>query len=532
MKRRTLTEPASPGSAWTTTILTTIAAILVRLWFPRAWGELYAPASAFYEGDARAYLNYAAHLVKGIPFDNGIPFHPPGWPFVLSLFFRLEGFNPLDGLPADQATIKAFVAVLSGISVGLTTFVAGRVFGRGAMLVAALLGIFSFAHVVQGSVPNADALYGLLIMLVMLLTLRWSESLARLKPGATREVRRSRGLAGILGVVSGFATLVRPEFAVCAVLLMLGRIRWVRLKPDSTTRISDVAAWTAAFILILTPTTVWHWQSIAAFNATRADRLPGPLPRFAPVTSYGAFNFANANHERAPGGFNFDSPALRPQTPEEEKQFDEGYLDLAQPSVYNVYVHGYSIGLQWMAGHPAAALALLGRKAMITSDVFAHGYLQTNLGSSVDGLRRPVDEVDPTARWLWPAHVALVLWGAWLLTRRRGPDGQRLRWMIFPPLASLAASSLVFYGYVRLGAAYLPVFWILQGVAIAAIASRVPLPQWAKTRSGVFAAAIAIALLVSEAIGLTLRHAVVLDGSTAPDGSLVQDATVMIRKAP
>jgi hypothetical protein len=498
---------------WSIVVLATIAAILVRLWFPRAWGELYAPASVFYEGDARAYLDYAAHLVKGIPFDNGIPFHPPGWPFVLSLFFRLEGFNPLDGLPADQAAIKAFVAVLSGISVGLTTFVAGRLFGRGAMLSAAVVGVFSFAHVVQGSVPNADALYGLLMMAGVVLTWRWISAAP------------SPGLAATVGALAGLATLVRPEFALCAILFGVARLR------SASRRWSELGAYTIAFALTLAPTTVWHWQSISAFNETRADRLPGPLPRFAPVTSYGAFNFANANHERAPGGFNFDSPALRPQTPEEEKQFDEGYLDLALPSVYNVYVHGYGIGLRWMMGHPGAALALIGRKAIITSGAFAHGYLQTNLGASLDGIRRPVDEMDPSARWLWLVHVGLVLWGGWMLTRARGATGQRLRWVIFSPLASLAASSLLFYGYVRLGAAYLPVFWMLQAIAIAKIASRLPQPTWMQRRPGFLVFMLGLALLISEGIGARVRHTVVLAGATAPDGSLVQDATVVITRA-
>lgn len=513
---------ASNAETWTTVVLTAIGAILVRHWFPRAWGELYSPASAFYEGDARAYLNYAAHLVKGIPFDNGVPFHPPGWPFVLSLFFRLAGFNPIDGVPVDQRAVKGFVAMISGLSVGLTALVAARVWGRGAMLAAALLGTFSFAHVVQGSVPNADALYGLLLVATVLLAWRWISG------------EPSPRLGAMLGALTGFATLVRPEFALCAVLFGIATMRSGPRRDRANVwsdKVRGLSAYAIAFVLTLTPTTIWHWQSISTFNDTRADRLPGPLPRFAPVTSYGAFNFANANHERAPGGFNFDSPALRPQTPEEERQFDEGYLDLALPSVYDVYVHGYSIGARWMANHPGAALALLGRKAAITSGVFAHGYLQTNVGSSLDGIRRTVDEVDPSARWLLPVHMGLVLWGAWLVVRRRGPEAQRRRWVLFAPLASLGAASLLFYGYVRLGAAYLPIFWILQAIAIAAIASRLPVPHVARTRTSLLLLAFSICLLTVEAIGATARRTVVLEGSTAPDGSLVQDATVIVKRS-
>ena len=61
-------------------------------------------------------------------------------------------------------------------------------------------------------------------------------------------------------------------------------------------------------LLALVPTTILNWRSIDEFNRTRASSYAWAAARFAPITSYGAFNFANANHERADGGFNWDLP--------------------------------------------------------------------------------------------------------------------------------------------------------------------------------------------------------------------------------
>lgn len=509
---------------WICALATTVAATLVRLWFPRAWGEADAPASAFYYGDARAFLGFAAHLVAGMPFDNGVPFHPPGWPLVLALFYKVMGFDPLNDQPLDPAAVKAFVAVLSGLTVGLTAVVAARVAGRGAMLAAALVGTFHFGHVVQGTVPNSEALYGLLLVLVLLVGNAWYR----------RASPRTLPLAFATGALAGFAALVRAEFMLGALLLVIGAWRRAprpsarasepQMNADQRGPAGELALFAMGFLLFLGPSTVWHWRDISAFNETRGHKLPGPLPRFAPVTSYGAFNFANANHENADGGFNFDLPALLPQTPEEERQFDEGQLDLAFPRVYDVYVHGYAIGLSWIFSRPADAVRLFWRKAVITSGAFAHGYLQTNFPAGVEGTRRRVDEIDPDRRWLWPVHVLLILIGAFLLRKNEH------RWLLVAPLVTLTASALLFFGYVRLGVVYLPVFWIFQATALARLADGAPWPASVRRRAPVLALAVGLALLASEARGLRLSRAVALDGSIRADGTIAQDDTVIVRR--
>src|SRR5688572_26726005 len=105
-RRRGSPEVARPTGRWVIPLWiagTMVAATLERWWFPRAWDEAGQLASRFYFGDARAYLSYAVALVDGETFDNGVPFHPPGWPFVLSAVFRaLGGFSDS---PPDPLTI-------------------------------------------------------------------------------------------------------------------------------------------------------------------------------------------------------------------------------------------------------------------------------------------------------------------------------------------------------------------------------------------------------------------------------------------
>ena len=125
----------------------------------------------------------------------------------------------------------------------------------------------------------------------------------------------------------------------------------------------------AAVAVALLPTTIWHWRSLTAFNAAQRATVAGPLPRFAPVTSYGPFNFAMANHPDADGGPNRDHPMLDACNPETDVRLSAGELDLACPQVYDLYVHGYAIGARWLLGHPIDALALMRRKAAYTVGV-------------------------------------------------------------------------------------------------------------------------------------------------------------------
>jgi hypothetical protein len=525
-------------------VLTTIAAFLMRAGFPYVWHEASAPASVFYQGDTRAFLAYAAALVAGRPFDNGIPFHPPGWPFVLSLFYRLLGYSPLTGHPISPEAIKLFVAVLSALSVGLATLLAGELAGTGAMLAVGLLGTFHFGHIVEGTVPNSEALYGLLLVMALLLAWRWMASQSRGDGGEGVAGRRAAIWALALGAVSGVATLVRAEFGLCAALLgVIGvwlpsessrgdakdvaRSRGARGGTGERVRnrLPRLAAFALGIGVVMLPSTIAHWRSLSAFNAEHQTAFPGPLPTFAPVTSYGAFNFAMGNHANADGGPNRDHPLLSTCPPEQAAQLAGGQLDLSCPAIYDLFVHGYRIGLTWIAENPGRAAALLARKASMTAGVLALGYFDNDFPAGVDGTRRRVDLLDPASRLLWPIHLALILAGIFLLRHR-----PRVLLLLAAPLVTLTASALMFYGYVRLGAAYLPVLWIFEGAALAALAARLVRHPRIRPLAPALVLTAGLVILALQALTAAWPHSVTLDGPRGAGGEIIQDETVTISR--
>ncbi len=429
-----------------------------------------------------------------------MPFHPVGWPLVLSLLFRTVGWS--SDVPPDPAILKHVAAMISGVSVGLAALLAYVLGGRRVMIVTSLLGIFHFGHMVQAAAPNSEPLYGLLVIVVSL--------------GALRT--QTKGW--LLGALAGFTSLIRAEFLLCAALLPI----WLAFDRTEGRHHRRVALYTCGLLLALLPTTILNWRSIDEFNRTRSESMPGPLPRFAPITSYGAFSFANANHERADGGFNWDLPSLAPPDDEAAGLLEEGQLDLARPAAYRAYVDGYSIGAAWLVSHPADAIRLLGKKLAILLSVFDYGYLLDNVPVAVRGTRRPVDQIDLETSWLTFVHAALVVIGLGIAATRRSTR------VLLLPVITLLASSLLFFGYVRLGVAYLPVLWILQALAITRVLDRIPVgPRWHR-RAEFAAAGLVMVLLFADQSAVSRPRAVTIDGFVDEEGRLVEDQRMEIER--
>lgn len=512
-RRRGSAAVTQPDSRWLVPVWiggVTVAATIERWWFPRAWDEAGLAASRFYSGDARAYLSYAAALAGGETFDNGVPFHPPGWPLVLSLVFRALGWSA--DSPLDALTIKHVVAILSGVSVGLSALLALALAGRAAMVIVSFLGTFHFGHMVQAASPNSEPLYGFLLVGVLLCGF-WC-----------MRTQSHVGFSLGWGVLAGFTILVRAEFAFCVALLA---IAGVTLGARPARR--PVACFLMGVVLALVPTTIVNWKNLDDFNRTREGRMPGPLPRFAPVTGYGAFNFANANHSAARGGFNFDLPSLlppdgddNPANPELADMTEAGLLDLSRPVVYRAYVDGYQMGLAWLALHPAQAVTLLQSKLSITTSMFDYGYFIDNRPVAVRGTRRPVDQIDLGTSWLTFVHLGLALFGAVLACR----SGWSI--LLLAPVLTMLASSALFFGYVRLGVAYLPVVWILQAMAIGWLLRRIPVSEAVQRRGLLAAAALGVMLLLHEAAASGDQRVLMIDGMVDESGQLVDDQALEI----
>jgi hypothetical protein len=496
----------TPGVRAAYCALTAVAATVERCVFSRAWGESASLTSAFYYGDAPRFVEYAKAILERRVFDNGIPFHPPGWPLLLAGFLQLTDAGRAGGVVVPVAAVKLLIACLSGLTVGLSTLLAYEIAGVGAMLAVSFLGVFHFGHIVEGAVANSESLYGLCLIATLWAAWRWLQTTSEWKP------------ATLAGIAAGCATLVRAEFLSCVVVV--GLVAWRSKKASE-----GVLAFALAICVVLAPSTIWHWRTLTAFNASHAVRVAGPLPRFAPVTSYGPFNFAMANHPDADGGPNRDHPMLDQCNHETDIRLSAGQLDLECPAVYDLYVHGYTIGARWALENPGDALALAGRKLGDTIGFLADGYFFDNLGAGIDGTRRRVDMVDPSSDWLVPLHLGLLLWGAIVLWPR--PLSRRL---LAAPTVALVASTLMFYGYVRLGVAYLPALWIVEGAAVAAITGKLASRRGVSAKQLAVAAAALALLVAAEAVRSRDTRSVVLVGVTMPNGAVVQDETLDIRR--
>jgi hypothetical protein len=498
---------------WAFCLITACVATAMRLCFPIAWGERDSLASAFLAGDAHAYHAYAAHVVAGRRFDNGVPFHPPGWAFVLAAVFRVAAFDPLNGSPASPTMLKAFVATLSGLTVALAALLANRVAGRGAMLATGAWGSVSFGHMALGTVPSNETLYGLAVVVVLLVALRLRDQTS---PEATR--LSAYGVAVLLGLTAGAAALVRAEFLASCVLI--GAWLWWTRKGAMPLRI--MSAYVLGLLVALGPAAAANWRSISAFNERNAAKLPGPLPRLAPVTSYGAFNFAIANHQESDGGPNNDHPLLEAASRQEKDLLAEGGLNLAAPSVHRLYVDGYRIGASWMVRNPGDAAALLIEKGRRALGALAHGVLYDNFPAGIDGTRRRVDLVDPDSRVLLPVSLALLAAGMWMLR------GRAATWPLYAALTTLALSTFGFFGYVRLTAAYLPVVLVFQSAAVSAFAATLPMPRVVRRRPGLAVVVLMITLVAVSIGSLSVRRALEMDGPRNFDGQVIGDETVRI----
>lgn len=82
----------------------------------------------------------------------------------------------------------------------------------------------------------------------------------------------------------------------------------------------------------------------------------------------------------------------------------------------------------------------------------------------------------------------------------------------------------------RLGVAYLPALWILEGAALAALIGRMAKRRVVSNETIVVAMALLAALVGIEGMRARSTHTVVLEGVRTPGGVLVQDETVEIHR--
>lgn len=465
--------------------------------------------SPWYDGDTSRFLQWARAIVTGATYDSGLPFHPPLMAGVLAFF---DGAVRAGSFPF----LKGLFGAVSALSVPLVYLIGRRLAGETAAIVAALLSAASFSQIVLGTALNVEALYLPLLLGSLLLVLVARDS----------GKRRHWVAAGLL---SGLATLGRAEHLPLAALVAVWAVAVPARNPDGgeppgpaateptergahrplRARLLPAALLLGSCIAMLLPWGIRNFVAIGRWNEAHPE---AQLSRFVLVTSYGPFNFALANHAAATGRF---EPTLPDGSPVPG-------IDLTNPTHLELYRAGYRSGLDFLLGEPAAAARLAGRKLALFAGGFSHGLLGRNWPAGLDGVRAPVDLWVPDRRWL--AVPWILLGGAGLALA-----ALRQRWvagLLGLVVAHRLLLAVAFFGYARGGALLVPLAALGIGVLVEAALPARGGPRVPRVAAGA-AALLLLVQLVLSASPVTLAAS----GAAGPDGRLIPEAEVRIRRA-
>lgn len=483
----------------------TLLAWVHRLVFLRSNRDFTWPYTFFYEGDSETFYGYARALLEGRLYDEGIPFHPPGFAWFLAAVHTLLGAGEA-GARVPHVAVKSVMALLGSLAIGLLYLLVRPYLGRTVALIAALLGVYHFGLYVLSIAPVTESLYLVLLLLALLIwTRRFDHPLAvEVKPGGALW-----SLA--LGLLLGALALTRAEGALVAVLLIgIGLLGFRKngLRPWALVALGGV--------LIVTPWTIRNAVRMQAVN----EQYAADLPAFVPLTLYGPINLALANNPMADGSFSRAWLSSQAQNPG---------LDLRDPQHVEFILHGDRMAWEWTRDNPADFVRLVGRKWKLVSEAWTLGWTQWNWPGGLTGKRRPVDVFVPGSKVGYWIGAPLALLGLALCLRKPG-EPRRWAWVVLLMTAAVLVATGLFFGYVRLGLLVLP-FWLtfVSAALVWLISLLSPLPSDPPRRLWQALAAIAAVLLVLEIWGITLHRNFRATGVNVPGRSyLDRDAPIYL----
>jgi hypothetical protein len=517
----------------------TLLAWLHRLLFLASNRDRPWPFTIFYEGDAETYFRFARTLLAGKVYDNGVPYHPPGFALLLAGVHSLLGAGSVEARIPHLAT-KATLALFASLAVGLLYLLVRPYLGQLVAALAALLAVYHFGLAVLALAPVTEGAYLTLLTATLLLwSRRFDHSLAAPR-SAAEEVRPGWKAAIGLGLLLGAMALTRAESVlVSALLVAVGLLgAWKRREAEGWRAFRVWGLVVLAALLTVAPWTIRNAKRLGDLNARLGSQLAEPLPTFVPLTVYGPLNLALANNARADGTF---SRAALPA------QAGSDLLELSNPKHLRYVLHGDRIAWDWIRADPGAFARLLARKWTLFFSAWKLGWTQWDLPGGLKGTRQPVDVFTPDS-WLAAAlSLPFALLG--LLYGAAIPGGPR-RWTWIALL--LAACGLfttgLFFGYVRQGLLVLPFTlpWIATGLAWCVDRlRRLGTPgeggAWSRTlheeppsrRFGQGALVLVLLLAVAEMIGARANRNYQATGTTIAGQSLLnRDAPVRLEVLP
>lgn len=498
------------------------------------------PYTFFYEGDSETFYTYARSLLEGGKlYDNGIPFHPPGFAWFLAVLHSVLGAGAA-GAQVPHVAIKATIALLGSLTLGLLYLLARPYLGRTVALLGAFLGIYHFGFNVLSLAPVTETFYLFLLVLALLIwTRRFEHPLAVPDEADRRPAPPGNPVWSVgLGLLLGAMALTRAESALVAVLLVgIGLLAWAADgKRSGGWRLSTLRPWLlvmVGWVLIVTPWTIRNAVRLADVNEEYKGKTSEPLPTFVPLTLYGPINLALANNPmslKAGGGFSRDWMTSQAQNPG---------LDLEDPQHVEFILHGDRMAWTWIRENPGDFARLVVRKWQVDSEAWALGWTQANWPGGLTGSRRPVDMFVSESKAGYWLTAPLSILGLILCLVTPGPSRRWTGVALLVTVSVLVATGL-FFGYVRLGMMIL-LFWLpFLGAALAWLASlrrgwsfRLPAPADPPRRLWQTLAAVVAVLLVVEFWGVSLNRNFKATGVNVPGRSyLDRDAPIHLELLP
>ncbi len=243
------------------------AALATRLLFWQATPDRAWAYSTGYKGDALVWLDYAAALERGVPFELGLPMRPPGTAYLMAAL--------RDGSADGIAGLRLAWCVMGALTVWLLYLAARRAAGSGlaagvGVLCAASTGLLLLSGSLDTETPYLLLVAGILWLTPALLEGQGADArTARGRPlfaGAARGSSPAGVAAAAWGGLNGLACLFRVEHALFVALVSPWLLaRWWRAAGLRVAGMRAALA-VAAFVLVLAP---WHlaaWRAIAVFN--------------------------------------------------------------------------------------------------------------------------------------------------------------------------------------------------------------------------------------------------------------------------
>ena len=395
------------------------AGFLVRLlWAGHFPNGLYADSDWYYKQAVSLAQNHG-YLYQGQPS----AIWPVGYPFVLSLFFRIAAPS------LEMAKLQS--VLLLTLDLALIYRYAQLAAGQWAVALATLA-IMAFApsYVLAGSLVASEPVFVCGLHLLFVVTLV-----------AIRDDRTWHWLA--TGMLTGLLMYVRPEAGVY-LLIVLGALMLVRRKASFLRTIALAGAITGSVLLVLLPWTVRNWTQLGLF---------------VPVSTTGCMNLWIGHSPFADGGFVWPrDPAINPTVLREDDTEQIWYqrsCAAAQAAILS---------------DPGRVVALWPHKIYelwATDDSLVHWNFA---GVTDDGVRSWQDQVYRLVNWYYLPLLALGLamicwrlgqWAVWLFlpARRANPQARPAAGDLFG-IAVLILTTLVylpFFGDARFHFGVLPV---------------------------------------------------------------------------